>query len=183
MYIFTYTYIYLYMYIYEYIHINIDIDIHAYTYTYIYIYVYVYICIYIYIFIHIHINICKYIYKYICIINVYAYAYIWRTIIFVFCRSYWYLTCTQKAPFGICGPAPSRMGCRVWAIILLNYTCVTHLSICVAWHTHIIAHMGWLRFVGSLKFQVSFAKESYKRDDILQKRPIILRSLLIAATP
>jgi len=43
--------------------------------------------------------------------------------------------------------------------------------------------MGWLRLVGSLKLQVSFAKESYKRDDILQKRPIILRSLLIVATP
>jgi len=43
--------------------------------------------------------------------------------------------------------------------------------------------MGWLRLVGSLKAQVSFAKESHKRDDILQKRPIILRSLLIVATP
>jgi len=39
--------------------------------------------------------------------------------------------------------------------------------------------MGWLRLVGSLKLQVSFAKEPSKRDDILQKRPIILRSLLI----
>jgi len=43
--------------------------------------------------------------------------------------------------------------------------------------------MGWLRLVGSLKWQVSFAKEPYKRDDILQKRPMILRSLLIIATP
>jgi len=43
--------------------------------------------------------------------------------------------------------------------------------------------MGWLRLVGSLKVKVFFAKEPYKRDDILQKRPIILRSLLIAATP
>jgi len=33
------------------------------------------------------------------------------------------------------------------------------------------------------KFQVSFVKEHYKRDYILQKRPIILRSLLIVATP
>ena len=30
--------------------------------------------------------------------------------------------------------------------------------------------MGWLRLVGSLKTQVSFAKEPYKRDYILQKR-------------
>ena len=29
--------------------------------------------------------------------------------------------------------------------------------------------MGWLWFVGSLKLQVSFAKEPYKRDDILQE--------------
>jgi len=48
-------------------------------------------------------------------------------------------------------------------------------------HTHM--HMGWLRLVGSLKLYVTFAKEPYKRDDILQKRPIILRSLLIVATP
>ena len=43
--------------------------------------------------------------------------------------------------------------------------------------------MGWLRLVGSLKLYVSLAKEPYKRDYILQKRPIILRSLLIVATP
>jgi len=43
--------------------------------------------------------------------------------------------------------------------------------------------MGWLRLVGSFKLWVSFAKEPYKRDDILQKIPVILRSLLIVATP
>ena len=49
----------------------------------------------------------------------------------------------------------------------------------------IVGDMGWLRFVGSLKLQVSFVKEPCKRDDILQKRPIIqvLRSLLIVAIP
>jgi len=51
--------------------------------------------------------------------------------------------------------------------------------IIVTWITII----GWLRLVGSLKLYVSFAKESYKRDYILQKRHIILRSLLIVATP
>ena len=34
-----------------------------------------------------------------------------------------------------------------------------------------------------LKLLVSFAKEPYKRDDILQKGPTILRSLPIVATP
>ena len=43
--------------------------------------------------------------------------------------------------------------------------------------------MGWLRLVGSLKLQVSFAKEPYKRDLYSAKGPIIFRSLLIVATP
>ena len=43
--------------------------------------------------------------------------------------------------------------------------------------------MGWLRLVGSLKLQVSFAKETYERDYFLQKGLIILRSLLTVATP
>jgi len=43
--------------------------------------------------------------------------------------------------------------------------------------------MGLLRLVGSFKLNVSSAKEPYKRDYILQKRPIILRSLLLVATP
>ena len=47
---------------------------------------------------------------------------------------------------------------------------------------HRARHMGWLRLVGSLKLYVSFAKEPYKRDHILQKRPVILRSLIIVAT-
>jgi len=33
--------------------------------------------------------------------------------------------------------------------------------------------MGWLWIVGLIKLQVSFAKEPYKRDNILQKRTII----------
>ena len=43
--------------------------------------------------------------------------------------------------------------------------------------------MGWLRLVGSIKFEVSFVKEPYKRYDILQKRPIILSILLTVSTP
>jgi len=34
-----------------------------------------------------------------------------------------------------------------------------------------------------LKIMGLFCKEPYKRDDILQKRPIILKSLLIVAAP
>ena len=43
--------------------------------------------------------------------------------------------------------------------------------------------MGWLRLEGSFKLWVSFAKEPCKRDYILQKRPITLKSLQIVATP
>jgi len=46
-----------------------------------------------------------------------------------------------------------------------------------------IQDMRVARLVGSLKPEVSFAKEPYKRDDILQKKPVILRSLLIIVTP
>jgi len=61
----------------------------------------------------------------------------------------------------------------------LSYVCVC-MCVCVCvfvWFlfmTAAIMCMGWLQVVGSLKLQVSFANEPYKRDDILQKRPIIL---------
>jgi len=57
------------------------------------------------------------------------------------------------------------------------------LCVCVCIHALEYVCMGWLRLVGFLKVKVFFAKEPHKRDDILQKRPIILRSLLIIATP
>jgi len=62
-------------------------------------------------------------------------------------------------------------------------------------HTHTHAHrrietqrdvhtgMGWLQLVCSSKLQVSFAEYSLFYRALLQKRPIILRSLLIVATP
>jgi len=43
--------------------------------------------------------------------------------------------------------------------------------------------MGWLRLVGSLKLEVSFAENRLFHRTFLQKRPIILRSLLLVATP
>jgi len=43
--------------------------------------------------------------------------------------------------------------------------------------------MGWLRLVGSSKFQVFLAEYSLFCRALLQKRPMILRSLLIVATP
>ena len=43
--------------------------------------------------------------------------------------------------------------------------------------------MGWLRLVGYLKLQASFAEYRLFCRALLQKRPTILRSLLIVATP
>jgi len=54
---------------------------------------------------------------------------------------------------------------------------------CLWWRERAVYTMGWLWLVGSIKLQVSFAKETYKRDNVLQKRPIILSILLTVATP
>ena len=42
--------------------------------------------------------------------------------------------------------------------------------------------MGWLQSVGSSKFQVSFAEYTLFYRALLQRRPLIFRSLLILAT-
>jgi len=60
---------------------------------------------------------------------------------------------------------------------------INHVNQRVAGVRRFMSHMGWLRLVGSLRLQVSLAKEPHKTDDILQKRFIDLRSLLIVATP
>jgi len=60
-----------------------------------------------------------------------------------------------------CGSEFCRVRCCRWSV--LNVQQIAHHSVCS--HT-----------------ALSFAKEPYKRDYILQKRPIILRSLLIVAT-
>ena len=69
-------------------------------------------------------------------------------------------------------------------IAQLIYVCMSHeLDMCRSRFSSSKLPMGWLHVVGFLKLQVSFAKEPYERDDFLQKRPKISRSLLIVATP
>jgi len=80
------------------------------------------------------------------------------------------------------------------------YVCVcAHTRICIAYtmctrssagkpptvcvHEKLKAHLEWLQLVGSLKLQVCFAEYRLFYRALLQKRPIILRSLLIVATP
>ena len=50
-------------------------------------------------------------------------------------------------------------------------------------HSSCYSTMGWLRLVGSLILYVSFAEHSLFYRTLLQKRPIIRRSLQIEATP
>jgi len=64
----------------------------------------------------------------------------------------------------------------------LQYARSTYVYICALQGGAELA-MGWLRFVGSLKRNISFAEHSLFYRALLQKRPIILRSLLIVATP
>jgi len=68
---------------------------------------------------------------------------------------------------------------------LVLHMCI-HTNIFVCIHVQYLVHktqdMGWLWLVGSIKLKVSFAKEAFKRDDILQKRPIILLTPLTVAT-
>ena len=59
----------------------------------------------------------------------------------------------------------------------LSYVYV-HVHVHMHGHVRVDAHVsnthiGWLRLVGSIKLQVSFAKEPYERDAILQKTPTI----------
>jgi len=68
--------------------------------------------------------------------------------------------------------SPMHKSCLEWMSRASNESCSSPRSL-----------MGWLRLVGSIKSYVSFAKEPYKRDNILLKRPIILSILLIVATP
>ena len=69
----------------------------------------------------------------------------------------------------------------------VSYVCVCHVCVCVCdtcvtcdvGRARHLRPMGSLRLVGSFKLQVSFAKEPYKKDDILPKRPIIVATAYV----
>jgi len=76
------------------------------------------------------------------------------------------------------------------------YTCMQSAHVGPSWPrmvaiTHLLlldrcgyyVDMRWLRLVGSLKLQVSCAEYRLFYRALLQKRPIILRSLLIVTIP
>ena len=74
-----------------------------------------------------------------------------------------------------------------WALTH-DHVCVRPLQlVCtISWCagcTTTAAGMGWLRLVGSFKLQVSFTDYRLVYRALLQKSPVILRSLLVEATP
>jgi len=65
----------------------------------------------------------------------------------------------------------------------LSSPIMSHIITISSHDIYLLTSYGVARLFGSLKLQVSFAKDPYKRDYIMQKRPMNLRSLLIEATP
>ena len=76
------------------------------------------------------------------------------------------------------------------SVCMITYTYMLHTHTCIytCMHEHACQQMltitliGWLRLVGSLKLQVSFAEYCIFYRALLQKRPINSRSLLIVTT-
>jgi len=117
----------------------------------------VWVCVYIYIYVYIYVY--MYIYKctYICI---YIYILILHICIYMYKYICMYMYIFQYKYMHMGLMAPLNCGTR-----------------CV-----FLIYIGKLRLVCWSKWQVSFAKEPYKRDDVLQTSPTILRSLLFVAT-
>ena len=93
------------------------------------------------------------------------------------------MTCGDEASYG------SLALCSFGLLIPIHEEWKIFLNVCVNWFwkagTYWKPHstMGWLRLVDSLKVKVSFAEYSLFYRALSQKRPIIVRSLLIEATP
>ena len=125
---------------------------HTYLYLYIYIYTHMYICMYICIFIYI------FIYIYMCI-YIHTHIYTYTTYILIHAQIF----TNHEAHMSVYLYGSGRQ--LEISMRIIHF----HVSLSIFAHLH----KGWLRLVGSIKLYVSFAKEPYKRDDILQKRPTI----------
>jgi len=115
-------------------------------------YIYIYIYIYAYIYVNAFAPAIIHIYTYVCI-----YTYIYTSIsIYLYVFVYIYIYC----PF-----VPEGFHTYEISVSLLAIACANGQS-----HGTVGTH------------NVSFAKESYKRDDILQKRPIIFKAVTLHTT-
>jgi len=113
---------------------------------------------------------------------------LWQNPISLFSNHVLKLTCVySNMPFWvfkyilncICTRTLTEIYTSLYFILIFTYVfqtyVLTNVYICIR-NCIIWDGMGWLQLVGSIKLQVSFAKETYKRDNILQKRPIFYRS-------
>jgi len=93
--------------------------------------------------------------------------------------------CPPRPPLSI-SPVCPNLVCMGFVILLLltkSLALERVRSLSLSLSLSLTHAMGRLRFVGSLKVYVSFAEYSLIYRALLQKRPKILRSLLIVATP
>jgi len=102
------------------------------------------------------------------------------------CRTYhWFKTQTAELSLDpwLMTQVPWLMCLESNPIVIAIVTCVSRLMTRDPWLLTHAWPMVWLRLVGSLKLQVSFAEYSLFYRALLRKRPTILRSLRIVATP
>jgi len=138
--------------------------------------------IYIYIYIYANVYMTAVLNLYMTILNLYMTVYI-CVYIYTICIYIYILLCVYTYLTGYnvtCG----RGSLYAWLhIYIYVYMCIYVYIYIFARHWCSMHGMGWLRLVGWIKLNVSFAKEPYNSDYVLQKRPTILRSLLIVSTP
>jgi len=137
-----------------------------------YIFVYIFVCIYIPVYTCAYAYTYTYIYTYTCTckcicIHMYIYIYMYILCMYIYINIH---VC-------ICIYIYTYIHIYIDTYIHNIYICLSYR------HRRVFSHMGWLWLVGPIKLQVSFAKEPYKRDDILQKRRFVLSILLTIATP
>jgi len=94
---------------------------------------------------------------------------------------------TKVSKYGCHHTLRTRSRGYVYTHIYIHIYIYIYMHVDTHTHTHTQRRayqgMGWLQLVGFLTLQVSFGKDPNERDDILQKRFIVLGSLLIVATP
>ena len=130
--------------------------VRTHTYTYIWIHVNIYDCMYIdvYIYVHTYVYHCRYTWtKSQCAPTD---IFIKSKIIYIYIQMQIHPYTWERAIEELCGRRGRRDTCAMHRFAIKE------------------PYRVWLRLVGSIKLYVSFAKELYKRDDVLQKRPIIM---------
>ena len=126
-------------------------------------------------------NIAIHTYTYTCMYN-YKYTY---TNVWMYKQIYIYMnTCVHMHICYIYLTGYVRMDIQT-CVYIYTYTYMYIYVICVllVMHFSVLIAMGWLRSVGSIKLQVSFAEQRLFYRTLWQKRPIILSIVLTKATP